>query len=101
MLIGLGEAGDCRVVLAGAEVVLVEAVGGDELLAAEFVGLAGRGGAEVGDHGAVGIVRDGLLYGARRAIDDGAVVAEVVLRVVVERHGSAADGGVAAGEEDQ
>ena len=99
--IRLGEAGDCRVVLSCSEVVFVEAVGCDELLASEFVGLAGRGNAEVGDHGAVGVVCHCLLYGSRRAVDDGAVVAEVVLRVVVERHGGAADGGVAAGEEDQ
>ena len=40
--------------MAGAEVILVEAVGGDEFLAAELVGLAGNRGAEVGNDCAVG-----------------------------------------------
>ena len=49
-----GEGGDGGVILAGAEVVFVEAVGGEQFLAAELVGLAGGGCAEVGDYCAVG-----------------------------------------------
>ena len=49
-----GEGGDGGVVLAGSEVVLVEAVGGEEFLAAELVGLAGGGCAEGGDYCTVG-----------------------------------------------
>ena len=54
-------------------------IGGDELLSAELVGLAGGRGAEVSDYSAVGVVGDGLLDGAGRAVDDSAVVAEVVI----------------------
>ncbi len=70
--------------LAGTEIVLVKAVGDDQLLATELVGLAGCRGAEVGDHCAVWVVGDGLFDGAGGAVDHGAVVAEVVLSVVVE-----------------
>ena len=63
--------------MAGSEVVLVQAVGGDQLLAAEPVGLARRGNrAEIGYDAAVGIVCRKLLDGTGRAVDDCAVVAE-------------------------
>ncbi len=44
---------DGLVVSAYAEVVFVQVVGGDELLAAELVGLAGGRSAKVGYHAAV------------------------------------------------
>ena len=53
-LIQLHKARHCRIILSGLEVILVQDVGRDQLLAAEPVGLAGCRGAEVGDHAAVG-----------------------------------------------
>ncbi len=47
------EVRDGLVVSAYAEVVFVQVVGGDELLAAELVGLAGGRSAKVGYHAAV------------------------------------------------
>ena len=86
--IRLREAGDGGVILAGSEVVLVQPIGRDQLLAAEPVGLARRGNrAEIGYDAAVGIVGYGLLDGSRRAVDDRAVVAEVVHTAVL-RDGS-------------
>ena len=71
--------GHCRIVLSRSEVVLVQAVGRYQLLAAEPVRLAGYlAGAEVGDDSSIWIVRDRLLDGSCRAVDDGAVVAKVV-----------------------
>ena len=46
-LIQLRKARDCRIILSGPEVVLMQPVGRDQLLAAEFVGLAGGRGAEI------------------------------------------------------
>ena len=70
------------------EVILVQPVGRDQLLAAEFVWLAGYLiGAEVGDDSSIWIVGRKLFDGTGGAVDDGAVVTEVVLRVVVEGDG--------------
>ena len=76
--------GHCLVVASCTEVVLVEVVGGRQLLASELVLLGGKVCAEVGDNPAVWIVCDGLLNRPGRAVDDSAVVAEVVPGVVVE-----------------
>ena len=86
LLVRLCEAPDCGVVIASTEIVLVEAVGGDQLLASELVGLFGRIRAEVGDDRSVGIVRDSLLQQSCRAFDDCEVVVEVVLGVVMKVH---------------
>ena len=65
----------------------------------ETVWLARGRGAECRDDSAVGVIGDALLDGSARAVDDGPIITQIVLRVVMERDGGPVYCGVASGEE--